>query len=225
MRSCRSFLVCCVIAVSLCATLAVPATVQAATVFTNLSGTIASNLPVGITGADWTYGAQQFNSGNNTLVTDVTLYLARAAGTVTGNYNVEVWSNVSNLPGALVGSIATAQDPSGVTTSGPQTVNFSGNVAVSPNTAYWIVMNMANNASQLQWQYTNDSPTSPGFVGVAGTSLLVSADQTDSFTTPAGITDGRLMMSVVAVPEPATTSLLAAAGVVAGIGIVRRRRR
>lgn len=206
---------------------------DAATIFTNLPGqpgTIASNLPVGFTGADWTYGAQQFNSGANTQITGATLLLARAAGTVTGTYNVEVWTDSSNAPGTLVGAIATGQSPSGVSLSGPQLMAYTGNVSVVANTNYWLVMNMSDNTSQLQWQYTNAAPTTAGFIGVTGTSLLESADPPVNpgdplaWATPGGITDGRLMMEVVAVPEPTTLGLLAAAGI-AGSSVLGRRRR
>lgn len=205
-----------------------PADGFGATVFTNLPGqpgTIASNLPVGFTGADWTFGAQQFNSGANTQITGATLLLARAAGTVTGTYDVEVWTDSANKPGSLVGAIATSQDPNNVSLAGPQLMSYSGNVSVSAGTTYWLVMNASNNASQLQWQYTNSAPTTSGFVGVAGTALLQSADPPTplSWATPSGITDGRMMMEVTAVPEPATVGLLAAVGLAGGFALARRR--
>jgi hypothetical protein len=205
--------------------------VHGETIFSNLSGqpgTIASNLPVGFSGADWTHGAQQFHSGSNTSITGVTLLLARAAGTVSGTYSVEVWTDSSNKPGSLVGTIATGQDPSGVSTSGPQLLSYSSSsVAVSASTNYWIVMDMSNNASQLQWQYTNAAPTTSGFVGVSGTELLQSADPPTplSWATPGGITQGRLMMEVTAVPEPASIGVMALGAAGLGIAAIRRMRR
>jgi hypothetical protein len=201
------------------------------TIFTNLPGqpgTIASNLPVGATGADWTYGGQQFNSGSNTLITDVSLLLARGAGTVTGTYDVEIWTDSSNKPGSLLGAIATGQDPNGVSLAGPQLMSYSAaSVSVFANTDYWVVMNMSNNASQLQWQYTNASTSSAGFIGVTGTELLQSADPPAplSWATPAGITQGHLMMSVTAVPEPASVGLMAFGAAGLGIMALRRMRR
>ncbi len=88
-------------------------------------------------------------------------------------------------------------------------------------------MDMSNNASQLQWQYTNAAPPTWGFVGVSGTEVLPSADPPTRlwWATPGGITQGRLMMEVTAVPEPASIGVMALGAAGLGIAAIRRMRR
>lgn len=195
----------------------------AETVFSSLSGTYASNVPVGLTGVDWTYAAQQFNTGTNTRVTDVTLNLSSIGGN-NGSFNVEIWTSSSNAPGSLVGAIATGQSQGSVTGI-QQTYTYSGSVPVSAGTDYWVVMNATNMNGQVLWSYTDDAPAqNPGFIGVVGTELLKTTDTLPTWSTPGGVTSGRMMMSVVAVPEPSTWALALAGLGLCGWRLGRRRR-
>ena len=195
---------------------------RAGTVFSTLSGTYASNLPVGATGADWTYGAQQFNSGANTSISSVALNLTNVGGN-TGTFDVEIWTSATGSPGAFVGSIATNQSQGSIT-GAFQNYLYSGAVSVSQNTDYWVVFNASNMSGQVLWAYTNDDPSqNPGFVGVNGTSLLQSTDSPLSWATPSGITAGRLKMEVVAVPEPPAL-VLSGVGFASAVYFLRRRR-
>lgn len=196
--------------------------VRAETVFSSLSGTYASNVPVGLTGVDWTYAAQQFNTGTNTLVTDVTLNLSNVGGN-NGSFGVEIWTSGSAGPVSLVAAIASSQSQGSI--SGLRNnYSYSGAVAVSAGTDYWVVMNASTMNGQLLWSYTDDPASSAGFIGVVGTSLLQTTDSPPAWSTPGGVTTGRMQMSVTAVPEPSTLAL-AGLGIAAGAAAAARRRR
>lgn len=131
----------------------------------------------------------------------------------------EIWSTASSLPGSRVGILSQNQSPS-IVTSNNQLVNFSGNVSVTPSLAYWVVLNAQDgSSSQVLWSYTNDAPSTSGFVGVTGTEILVTTDPPVNWAQVSGVTQGRLMMDVTAMPEP-TAFALAGVGALLSASVV-----
>ncbi|MFM8413941.1 MAG: choice-of-anchor R domain-containing protein [Planctomycetota bacterium] len=158
--------------------------------------------------------AQGFTTGSSSqylTVTSISMGLF-ASSTGTENRTVSIFSDSSGVPGSAV--FTSAVTPVGNT--GTYTFNFS-NAVLSPSTSYWVVPQ-----GPASW-YLNNSNTAPaglnssGYVSI-GTKLQNTSSQWVNATFP-GYT-----VSVVAVPEPTSVGLLAAAGLAGGFALVRRRR-
>lgn len=157
--------------------------------------------------------AQGFTSGSSSQylkISSITLGLfASSSGTV--DRTVSIYSNSSGVPGtSLYTSSATA-----VGDTGKYTFTFS-NANLQANTAYWIVPQ-----GPASW-YFNTPATNPGEqngsgYAFLGTKYLNTSSQwvNPDFTV--------YSVSVVAVPEPGTTSLLVVAGLAAAALASRRR--
>lgn len=158
--------------------------------------------------------AQGFTTGSSSqylTVTSISLGLfATSSGTV--NRTVSIFSDSSGVPGSAVFTSAATS----VGNTGTYTFNFS-NAVLSPSTPYWVVPE-----GPASW-YLNNSNTAPagqnssGYASI-GTKLQDTSSQWVNATFP-GYT-----VSVVAVPEPTTVGLLAAAGLTGASALFRRRR-
>lgn len=206
------------IAIGLVFTSAAPA---ADVVFSTLSGpTVSAAQLSGNAVGTWNNGAQQFNTGFNNEVTNVTLGLQRIG--TGGTFSIELWTNSlvagTATPGSLVATIATAS--TSILSTSESAQSFPTSVAgLTKFSDYWIVFNALNvGPGTAYWAYTNTS-TGPG---VADTNYLAVNDGpgwSEAYGNYRGV------MEVEAVPEPGTISLaVAAAGGVACGSAWRRRR-
>lgn len=167
--------------------------------------------------SSWNFGAQQFNSGANSALSQVALSLFRVG--TGGSYSVQLWSSTvvsgTAVPGSFLATLGSGSTSALATF--PSTVTFNPTTSISPNTNYWVVFDAtAVGSGQAYWNYTG----SPVGTGVA-TSSFFKTDDGDGWTQAYG--EYRGIMAVQAVPEP-TTYALAAIGL--GLaGLVRARRR
>jgi hypothetical protein len=180
--------------------------VSAAVVFNNRGDLKGGTEVVDGGGTNGWWGQAFSTTASATIVTDVVLSMSNGnAGTA---FSVGIYSSVAgsglNVPGSLTQSIFTG-------TPGQFFSPFSItglNVPLSPSTEYFVVVSPTVGA--LDWDFTNASSS-------------LNANSVDQGGTWSSTTSAPLQMSITAVPEPATLSLLAAAGLFGGLAVVRRR--
>ena len=90
-----------------------------------------------------------FATSSNVTLTSVTLLLARPT---TGTASVQIYSDQSGKPGALVGTLVS---PGSFSTNLAQTTFTTAGLALNANTTYWVVLKAGSGA--FNWSWTADN--------------------------------------------------------------------
>lgn len=179
---------------------------SAAVIFDNQGETTSGSQVVDSGSVNGWWGQAFSTTALDDVVTEVSLSMLNTDPTTT--FSVDIYSSVAgqtlNEPGSLLQSIYSGTPG---TFFGPFVIDQL-NVPLSPSTEYFMVI--APTAGAVSWSYT---------AAVAG----LNAESVDQGATWSSGTDAPFQMKVVAVPEPAAITLLAAGMVAGGIAIRRRR--
>ena len=175
------------------------------------------------------FGLSFQTTANEYTLTKVTFSIARAGATPDGNIVVRLWDSTGSgsLPGAQIGGDLGTFPLSGLSNelTNYQPIVVGGlNIGLSPSTNYWATVTLTGNTgptnkgSQWHIQYTQ-SPSGPT-TGSLGAIQDVDDTGTDAWQGP--FSTAFQIGSVEAVPEPATLSMVAGAGLVALLTYRRR---
>jgi hypothetical protein len=167
------------------------------------------------------FGLSFQTTANEYTLAKVTFSIARAGDTPDGNIVVRLWDSTGSgsLPGAQIGGDLGTFPLSGLSNvlTNYQPIVVGGlNIGLSPSTNYWATLTLTGNTTNHQYwvQYTNTpSGTTTGSLNVAQN---VANNSWQRF--PGIFAIG----SVEAVPEPATLSMVAGAGLVVLLTYRRR---
>ncbi|AHF94489.1 hypothetical protein OPIT5_17555 [Opitutaceae bacterium TAV5] len=191
------------------------ATARAATVIGNLdswttaSGTAATINNVGSKAVGFTMGADSY------LVTDIQLRLTVDASSAPTAISVELWS--VNTGGKLDTALATFITSDAISAGATSNFTFTSTNAVtlSANTTYYIVPRVADGS--LRWTVGNPSvlPTGAGATAIPNTlwGSLAGGTSPSSWTSTSANQNWYKITGAQVVPEPATTAVLAGAGI------------
>jgi hypothetical protein len=167
--------------------------------------------------------ATGFTTGANASFLDLTgVRLSLKTSSTSSAPVISIFSNtvtgVGDVPGTL---LATLTGPGPITnTLGAQDFLFTGNLSLSPNTNYWVVLSASDPTSRYQWEFANTTPAeqnSSGYAFIAGRRKINAAAWTDNATASLG------MVEIQAVPEPSTL-ILAGIGMAGAVAVDSKRR-
>jgi len=192
-----------VLATGLCA----PA--SAGVLYDNLPPLGSSGGSAAVTTTDHGPLADSFSTGASAVsLTDVGLYIAASTPGDGGSFTVELLSDNSKSPGAVLATIATVLDSSLTTTLTPMDYALSSPEALAANTRYWI--ELTGTTTSAEWSFT---ATNTGTNVANEYNYYAGSVSANSAFTP-------YQMQVNAVPEPASWTLMVVG--VLGIGSVLR---
>ncbi len=178
------------------------------------------------------FGLSFQTTANEYTLTKVTFAVARDSGaTLDGNLVVRLWDSTGSgsLPGAQIGGDLGTFPLSGLSEyvpvgGGYQPIVVDGlNIGLSPSTNYWATVTLTGNtatgsANQYYVEYTSaPSGTTTGSLGA-----IQDTDDTGTDAWQGPFSTAFQIGSVEAVPEPATLSMVAGAGLVALLTYRRR---
>lgn len=168
--------------------------------------------------------ATGFNTGTSSSFLDLKgVKLSLKTSSTSSIPVVSIFSNtvtgVGNVPGTL---LATLTGPGPITnTLASQDFLFTGNLSLSANTNYWVVLSTTNASSRFQWEFANNPPAeanSSGYAALGGRRRINSGSWTNNTTAEFG------MVEIQAVPEPSTL-ILAGIGMAGAVVVDSKRRR
>ena len=168
---------------------------EAGVVFTNIAGNCCGG--EGITGANYGRGlaAEAFDPAESFVMSDAMVEVFQVEGFGGDPYfNLSLYSNAGGVPGTLITTMGTGLTaPVGgglVKAGGPLTQLTAG-------AEYWLVLSPFDNATEVGWE---GGGVQPALVAVLG------ADSWANF----GGSTSNLQFQIDAVPEPASSGLVAA---------------
>jgi len=178
------------------------------------------------------FGLSFQTTANEYTLTKVTFAVARDSGaTLDGNLVVRLWDSTGSgsLPGAQIGGDLGTFPLSGLSEyvpvgGGYQPIVVDGlNIGLSPSTNYWATVTLTGNtatgsANQYYIQYT----TAPSGTTTGSLGATQDTDDTGTDAWQGPFSTAFQIGSVEAVPEPATLSMVAGAGLVVLLTYRRR---
>lgn len=181
--------------------------VFAATIFDNRGETTSGSQVADAGSVNGWWGQAFSTTATDAEITEVTLEMLNTNAAST--FSVAIYSSVAgatlNEPGSIIQTIYSGTPG---TFFPPFTIDELS-VSLTPSTDYFVVVSPT--VGSVQWDYTN------AVTGLNSNSLDQAVSWTSSNSAP-------FQMSVVAVPEPAPVSLLAAAGFASVVAMFCRRR-
>lgn len=157
------------------------------------------------------------NSFTNTSLMDLTKIILRDSGP---DATASLFSDNAGAPGVNLGTLISAGNSADINGNGDYFFTPTSTIALSPNTNYWVVSNVASPSSNTYWDFTNDSTANIGLgaysqdSGGSWNALGYTFKFEVDGVTPSG----------PATPEPGTWAMLCGLGIT-GSGIVLRRRK
>lgn len=166
--------------------------------------------------------ATGFTTGANASFLDLTgVKLSLKTSSTSSAPVISIFSNtvtgVGDVPGTL---LATLTGPTITNTLAAQDFLFTGNLSLSPNTNYWVVLSASDPTSRYQWEFANSAPAeqnSSGYAAIAGRRKINAGAWTNNTTASLG------MVEIQAVPEPSTL-ILAGIGMAGAVAVDSKRR-
>lgn len=164
--------------------------------------------------------ASGFTTGTNASFLNLTgVKLSLKTSSTASVPVVSIYSNaVGNNPGSLLTTLSGPASITNTVTSADYL--FSGNLALSPFTSYWVVLSTSDATSSYQWEFANDAPVEQNLSGYAA--LGGRRKTTGSWGNNNSAADG--MLELQAVPEPSTI-VMACIGVSGAVALDAKRRR
>lgn len=183
--------------------------------------TVLSNLPSNNLGSGNVDNTEQraitfTTAGSPLTVTEVQLSLQNYIS-LTDTALLSIHSNGTNQPGSQIGATFTAPTSN---SDNPGVFSFtSDGVALSADTTYWVVIK-GGSSEGFSWNRSNPTvtPTSTAY-GSFGNQWIT---QNTGGTWEVGSNGAHSFAIIATVPEPGTTGLVAAAGL---LGVIFHRRR
>lgn len=169
-------------------------------------------------------GFQFLTTAQDFILTSVTPKFDRAGSSATIELSIYTDGGASGGVTSTVGSLVTTFYTAPITT-------LSGNdyedlpvtglsVSLSPNTSYWLIADLTNNAGDtLYWRQASSGSTPASLTG-----LYNARTQSGAYNYNLNGGTGAMQAEVTAVPEPSTVAMALVGGVVAVVTMRRRRK-
>jgi hypothetical protein len=146
--------------------------------------------------------AQRFVAGTSTTIGSVALKFS-TGGTITGGFRVSLYSNSGSVPGTSLAAFSGTFDPAANSTE-----EFTGSLAVTAGTSYWVVVNIISPLTGEEYLSATNSTTETGVSGWSIADNIYSSFNGGSIWDPVG--SGAQLISIsdlTVVPEPSRAFL------------------
>lgn len=126
------------------------ASLQADTIFGNMTGNFSGGETVDGTAFDGLSLAEAFTPQANFLMTGVQVVVSSVGGTGDPNFDLYLYSNGGGAPVSLLTTLGT--DLVAPASGGIVAVSVNGRVALVPGTEYWLVLTAFNANTDISWE-------------------------------------------------------------------------